>query len=167
MQEFPLPDQRCLEAAEGWLGLGDYLSAEKELEELTPHLRAHPQVLSLRYMICHDASQWDRAADLAGTLVKRLPEDCENWVKWAFATRRKIGGSIVEAKGILTEAAAKFPAAFLIRYNLACYECQLGNLNEALRWLKQAFDLAGPMNVRSMALNDPDLEPLRNRISEI
>ena len=31
----------------------------------------------------------------------------------------------------------------LIRYNLACYCCRLGNLKEAMQWLEQAIDLAG------------------------
>ena len=34
-------------------------------------------------------------------------------------------------------------------------------------WLEQAIDLAGKNDIRSMALNDPDLEPLWTRIGEI
>jgi hypothetical protein len=54
-----------------------------------------------------------------------------------------------------------------MRYNLACYECQLGNLKEALQWLQLAIDLAGKKDIRLMALNDPDLEPLWREIGEI
>ena len=36
MNPLPLPDQQHLNAAEGWLGLGDHLSANEELEQITP-----------------------------------------------------------------------------------------------------------------------------------
>jgi hypothetical protein len=55
----------------------------------------------------------------------------------------------------------------IIRYNLACYACQLGNLKEARHWLKRAIDLAGTKQVKLMALEDPDLEPLCKQIGEI
>jgi hypothetical protein len=33
-------------------------------------------------------------------------------------------------------------------------------------WLETAIDLAGKKDIRMMALEDPDLEPLWNQISE-
>ena len=51
MKDLPLPDQRFLNAAEGWLGLGDHLAANEELENITPQFRAHPLVLEVRYQI--------------------------------------------------------------------------------------------------------------------
>jgi hypothetical protein len=45
--------------------------------------------------------------------------------------------------------------------------CQLGNRKEALKWIKKAIDLAGKKDIRLMALDDPDLEPLWPNISEI
>ncbi len=47
-----------------------------------------------------------------------------------------------------------------MRYNLACYECQLGNLKEAREWLKQAFNLGDAKQMKLAALDDPDLQPL-------
>ena len=35
----------------------------------------------------------------------------------------------------------KFPISATMRYNLGCYECQLGNLDRAKRWLEKAFEL--------------------------
>jgi len=72
-----------------------------------------------------------------------------------------------EAWGVLVPIVDKFPDEYIIRYNLACYACQLGNLNEAWRWLKKAIDLAGKKDIRTMALDDPDLQPLWNKIGEI
>jgi hypothetical protein len=46
----------------------------------------------------------------------------------------------------------------MIRYNLACYECQLGNLDSAKLYLEQAIRM-NP-GFRKQALDDPDLDPL-------
>jgi hypothetical protein len=40
-----------LEAAEGWLGLGDQVSAIEELEHISPALSTHPLVLEMRWKI--------------------------------------------------------------------------------------------------------------------
>jgi hypothetical protein len=42
---------RHIQAAEGWLDLGDWQSANEELENVTPRLRAHPAVLEMRFRI--------------------------------------------------------------------------------------------------------------------
>jgi len=36
MKDLPFPDNKHLEAAEGWLGLGNWLEANEELENITP-----------------------------------------------------------------------------------------------------------------------------------
>lgn len=43
-------------------------------------------------------------------------------------------------------------------FNLACYHCQLGDLEKARECLGQAVGHDG--SYRKMALTDPDLEPL-------
>src|ERR1044071_1726377 len=47
-------DLRQVRAAQGWLELGDYLSADAELDEITPELRAHPDVLKVRWGVYSD-----------------------------------------------------------------------------------------------------------------
>jgi hypothetical protein len=51
MQNLELQDRRYLEAAEGWLGLGNFLEANEELECITPQMRAHPDVLCMRWSV--------------------------------------------------------------------------------------------------------------------
>ena len=43
------PDSFYLDAAQGWLGLGDHVQANEELEQISPTMRAHPDVLAVRY----------------------------------------------------------------------------------------------------------------------
>ena len=54
-----------------------------------------------------------------------------------------------------------------MRYNLACYECQLGRLTVARRWLEAAYELGGTREMKLMALDDEDLRPLWDHIGEM
>ena len=62
--------------------------------------------------------------------------------------------------------AEKFPEDPIMRYNLACYECQLGRLEHARNWLQKAFKLGDPKKIKLMALEDPDLQPLWREIGQ-
>jgi hypothetical protein len=65
-------DQRHLEAAQGWLGLGNHLEANEELEQITPEYRAHPAVLQIRWQIYAQAKKWEGALHIASALAQRL-----------------------------------------------------------------------------------------------
>ena len=65
-----------------------------------------------------------------------------------------------EAHDALLPAAHTFPEAWVVPYNLACYTCQLGLMEEARSWLEKAFELGDSKSIKLMALEDPDLEPL-------
>jgi predicted Zn-dependent protease len=153
------PDYFHVQAAEGWLGLGDVESASHELREISPAEQTHPAVLEVRYQIYAKAKQWDFAVEVANDLIKVLPDESFAWISLAYATRRKTGGSIPEAKKILLATEPKFPRQYLFPYNLACYCSQLGELEQAQRWLKKAAAIDNAA-VRKMAVNDPDLKPL-------
>ena len=161
------PDSHHLRAAIGWLELGNQVEANEELAKIAPDLLSHPAVLAVRYEVCLKSKQWDLAAQVAATLVKVTPQRPAAWISLAYATRRKSDGGIGLARGILTEAQQKFPGHGLIAYNLACYECQLGDLEKARGWLEKAFAGADARELKTMALTDPDLEPLWKAIGEM
>jgi tetratricopeptide (TPR) repeat protein len=91
-------------------------------------------------------------------VTKRLavmkPENPQWAVSWANATRR--ADSIEAARLILLNAVKDNPNMALFYYNLACYECQLGNLDEAKKRLKQVFELEP--GYRMKALEGEDLQ---------
>jgi len=147
--------------------LGNSVEANEELERISPTLRTHPAVLAVRYEVYSKAKQWDAAAEIAGTMVKLTPEEPGAWISLAYATRRKPGGGILQAREILIRAQPQFPDQSLIPYNLACYECQLGNLNQAWEWLEKAFAIGDSKQIKRMALEDSDLQPLWGKISGI
>jgi hypothetical protein len=56
-------DRHHRRAAEGWLELGDHLSANEELEQIEPGNRARPAVLRRRWDIYAAARKWEAALD--------------------------------------------------------------------------------------------------------
>ena len=61
MKSLEPPDSLRLRSAQGWLELGDHLEANVELEEISPRLNMHPDVLLLRYEIFAKAKLWETA----------------------------------------------------------------------------------------------------------
>ena len=154
----PQTDQHHLRTAEGWLGLGDWQSANDELEEITPQLRAHPGVLQVRWQVYAAARHWALAVEVAGALTRLLPGEAEGWVHRSYALHEL--KRTTEARDALLPVLDRFPDDATMRYNLACYECQLGNLPAARDWLERAFALDGGSQLKRQSLDDPDLEPL-------
>src|ERR1041385_1852894 len=163
--EFDAKDSRYLEAAEGWLGLSNWHEANEELECISPEKRSHPYVLCLRWQICAKAEKWELGAEVARAISERVPEIDYGFVHMAYALHEM--KRTREAMDVLLPVVDKFPDNYTILYNLACYACQLGKLKDAQDWLEKAIDLAGKEDVRKMALDDPDLEPLWLNIGEI
>lgn len=64
----------------------------------------------------------------------------------------------------LQSVARQFETISTIPYNLACYACQLGEHGEALKWFQQAREVGDGQDWLKIALNDPDLEPMRDEI---
>ena len=62
------------------------------------------------------------------------------------------------------EAAEAFPKESIIPFNLACYACQMRQLEEARAWLRRALKIGGKQKIKQLALDDPDLQPLWEEI---
>jgi predicted Zn-dependent protease len=165
MKELELQDRRHLEAAQGWLGLGNVLEANEELENITPEMRAHPDALCVRWQVYAGARKWEMAAEVARGISIVMPDSPFGWIHWACSLHEL--KRTKEAYEIINSVVARFPDQYLMRYNLACYSCQLGNLKEAKLWQEKAIDVAGKRDIRTMALDDPDLEPLWKRIGQM
>ena len=85
MKPLEHPDTLHLNAARGWLGLGDAVSASAELENITPQFREHPAVLHARCEICRRTKEWDALIAVAEALIKIVPKDRQGWVHRSFA----------------------------------------------------------------------------------
>jgi predicted Zn-dependent protease len=164
MTDLNLTDLRHLEAAQGWLGLGNWGEARAELANIPTELQSHPDVLHVRWAIHAAAKEWESAAEIAGAFRKARPDSPFGFVHLAYALHEM--KRTQEAQNVLLPVVDKFRDEFIIRYNLACYACQLGDGEGAWHWLEKSMALNNPDEVKQMALNDPDLEPLRTRIKE-
>jgi tetratricopeptide (TPR) repeat protein len=160
----PHPDNLHLNAAQGWLMLGDVAAAQSELEQMAAASRSDPETLETAWEV-HAAKQaWPEAFAAADQLVHTAPDRDNAWIHLAFAARRMPGGGLETARTLLLPAVTKFPQQFLIPYNLSCYAAQLGRLDEAWDWLQRAMTVGHRRNVSRMALRDEDLEPLWPRL---
>jgi tetratricopeptide (TPR) repeat protein len=167
VQPIEPPDSHHLLAASGWLGLGCPEDALSELDHLSPGNRHHPDTLELRWLIHADLKDWTAALAAATELVETAPARPAGWLHRAYAMRRVSTGGLQQAWDLLLPAFEKFPGESVIPYNLACYACQLGQLEESRKWLKLAVRAGKREAVKSMALKDEDLRTLWDEIREL
>lgn len=157
------PDTHHLLAAAGWLELGNAAEALAELDRIAPACRTLPEVLEVRWSAHAHAKAWDVCLNVASSLIERAPERPAGWIDRSFALHEM--KRTQEAWDGLLPAATRFPKHPIIAYNLACYACQSGRLDEARDWLKKAIRLGGDSDIRKMAQEDPDLAPLHPEIA--
>ena len=132
------------------------LEANTELDKIDPFNRAAPEVLALRIAIYRGLEKWELMQEIAKRLADFQPDDIQWIISLAYATRR--ADSIQAAKEVLLNAESKFPKEAAIKYNLACYFCQTGEIQNAKNYLKKAFEI--DLNWRMAALEDEDLKLL-------
>jgi tetratricopeptide (TPR) repeat protein len=150
------PDQQHWQAASGYAELGMFLEADAELDKIDPFNRAAPEVLATRVAIYRGLEKWELMQEIAKRLKEFEPDNVQWTISLAYATRRAYSTEI--AMEILRSAEAKFPKEAAVPYNLACYFCQLEDIETAKRYLKKAFEIDS--NWRRAALEDQDLKPL-------
>lgn len=68
MKPLQNPDRIHLDAAVGWFELGNLVESSDELENITPLLREHPDVLQVRCKIYIPARKREYAAEITNTL---------------------------------------------------------------------------------------------------
>lgn len=158
MKSIEPPDSHYLKAAEGWLELGNHYQAIEELKKISLKGRFHPLVLLTHWEIHATARQWTFAHVIGQALMVLFPDEPMGWINASYSLHQM--ERTKEAWATLRPAANMFPKEPLVAYNLACYACRLGNLSEATRWLDKALALGNPQQIRSVALEDPDLRPL-------
>jgi tetratricopeptide (TPR) repeat protein len=145
-------DAKHLEAAEGWLELGDHVSANEELDKVTPLLRAHPDVLEMRARVFADGKKWDGVMALAETLTDQLPNRLMGWLLLAQAEHEL--GDTESAYETLVSVAEQFADRSEVPYALAVFAALIGGYREAEDWLSRAFEVGGA-KLKEKALADP------------
>jgi hypothetical protein len=84
------PDSFHLQAAVGWLELGNFTEANEELENITPQLRAHPDVREVRWQVYAAAKKWEACVDIAAAITKLAPNRELGWIHRSYALHELI-----------------------------------------------------------------------------
>ncbi len=156
-------DQKHLTAAQGFAELSMWLDANAELEEIDAEVRHVPEVLEVRVEIFRALEKWELMQTVAKKLTEVDPTDSRWPLAWAYATRR--AESVDAARFILIAAWELHEKEPLIPFNIACYMCQLGQVEIAKGMLEVAFRL--DPKIRLCALDDEDLRPLWDSIAAL
>lgn len=152
-----VPIIKRLNAAIGYLNLGLPQDAWNELEDIEAKERARPEVLKVRVEVCRALKSWELMAEVSNYLQKIEPDEVGHPLNMAYALRRFKGVS--EAADILSLALRRYYDDALIRYNLACYWCVMGRVEEAREMLESACKKDN--SLRKLAETDEDLVALR------
>jgi len=162
MSDLPFPDAHHVRAAAGWMELGDPDSAAEELRHIRPEFEHSPEVLAVQWHLQSHRKDWEAALRTATELVRIAPKDVDGWIHRSFALHEL--GRTREASDRLLEAEPLFPEHPILRYNLACYACRVGDLDTARGWVVEVRRLTSAEFLRDIALDDPDLVPLHEEI---
>lgn len=166
VQPIEPPDSHHLSATLGWLGLGVVKEARAELAQVSAENQNHPATLEVRWLLHTHEKNWDRALEIARAEIAIAPEESSGWLHRAYALRRVDEGGLPQAWEALLPAAEQFPEEPVIAYNLACYACQMLQLDLARDWLCRAIATGKKGEIKKMALADDDLKPLWPEITE-
>jgi predicted Zn-dependent protease len=166
MNKFLPPDSHFFRAAIGWLELGNPREALVELNQIKSEYQSTMEVLEVRWQILAADKNWEEALTTARQLIAANPDQAVGWVHQAYALRRTNKGGLSVACEALLPAADKFPQEPIIPYNLACYAAQMGQLDQAWQWLRRAARIGKASKIKALALADPDLEPLWEKLRE-
>ncbi len=150
--------QRC----EGFLDIKIPARARAEWEQVPAEWQNHPLAQAQLLSLLTAERNWPRAREVAVRFLARSPEIAAAWIQLAYTTRR--AESLAAAERILVQARAKFPNEAVIPYNLACYACQAGHLDQARTLLQEAHQL--DHHTLAYAAQDEDLRPLWPELPE-
>lgn len=151
--------QRTLLAAQGYCELGMVAEALAEIDSVPEELREHPTVVELRLIILMQAKRWKAALNAGRELTKIAPQKNIGYIHCAFCLHEL--GQTEAARKVLLDGPATLHTEPVFHYNLACYECMLGNFDLARVHLDKSFEL--DKKFRDYAKSDPDLSALRDK----
>jgi hypothetical protein len=151
-------DKHHIEAAEGWLHLGDWEEGRREILSVSPAARAHPEVVRVMLQFMMARQQWQAVAEGGLVLCLIAPQSPDGWFYRAAA----LGGMerITEARDLLLGVVDRFSGVFQLYYLLASFCCRLDDLKEGRRWWKQAVACYESTELKDRALEDPGLKKL-------
>ncbi|HCY57744.1 MAG TPA: hypothetical protein DHU78_02675 [Opitutae bacterium] len=149
-----LSPQVHLDRARGYFELEMFQEVEIELRAIDDQSPWSKQKREMLIFLHQERMQWELMQGFAKSLRLEFPDEEGWWVSEAYATRR--AENLDKARKVLLEGLTIHYESAIIRYNLACYACLLGNLGKSLDLLKEAGQR--DEKYKTLALEDEDLE---------
>ena len=151
--------QRILLAAQGYCELGMFDDAMQELKTLPKAAQKEAAALEMRLAIQMQSKRWKDALKTADELCELHPDLSAGFIHSAFCLHEL--GRTSDARDRLLSGPPAMHKEATFHYNLACYECILGNLDLARLHLEKSVEL--DKKFRDFAKRDPDLQALREK----
>src|ERR1043166_8573624 len=145
-----------LNAAKGFLLGGMLQDAWDQREEIEPELRATKEVLSLRVKILMAMEKWEFSLEIANALCRSFPDSVTAVVEAANCLHKL--GKTKEAREKMMAAPGEKWGSAVWHFDMARFECQLGDLETAKFYLQEATMKNN--GYAQIALHEPDLKPL-------
>lgn len=124
MKPLEQPDSAHIEAAQGWLDLGNHIEADQELDRIAAPNRAHPDVLQVRWNIHAKAEKWDACLQIATSLAEAFPDRRFGWLHPAVAFDKL--GRLTDARETLLIALDRLGPSSTFAFYLACFCARQG-----------------------------------------
>ena len=78
-------DSFYIQAAAGWLELGNHRAANEELKRVTQSSWSHPDFLDALWQICAKQKKWPECFEIAEDIMRACPERANGWIYRACA----------------------------------------------------------------------------------
>jgi tetratricopeptide (TPR) repeat protein len=147
-------NEKLVEIATGYFELGMLDDAIAELTSFGGRERL--SVLSVWSAGLRMAGRWQEMLSLTRRMVELYPTEAECWASLADATRNFV--SLQAGLELLETARQRFPDDGHILFQIGCYCCQLGRLEEARAAVREA--ICSNRVWAKIAVQDRDLSPL-------
>ena len=151
------PFERSILAAQCYFELEMMGEAIEELDALPLTAQLRGDVLEMRVLILMKACRWKEAVDASEKLCAVAPDSAAGFIHMAYCLHEM--GRTRQAREVLLEGPSSLNRDATYHYNMACYECVLGNIETARVYLNTSLSLDGKL--RDFARVDPDLKPLQ------
>lgn len=133
-----------------------YDEALEELASLPPEVHGEAVVVEMHLVTLMQAKRWEAALEYGRKMCELRPEAGAGFIHLAFCLHEL--GLTGQAKAWLMSGPPSIRKEANYFYNLACYECVLGNVDEARQLLAQSIAL--DPKYREFSKTDVDLRAL-------
>lgn len=149
--------EKHVRAAQGYHELGMHRDALAELDAIDNPEADRPEVIEMRLIVLMHAKRWKEALTISRRLCAAAPDTAAGYIHSAFCLHEL--GRTEDARKLLLEGPPALRKEATFHYNLACYECALGEKESARKYLEASFVM--DRKFREFARTDPDLQLLR------